>query len=256
MSLRASSSGMTYAALAIDGNLAQAHISLAYASFTYDWDWPAATRHFDQAIALDREAVMHHFFYPFYLSVAGRSEEAVSVARKALDGDPVSASASHTLAAQLALSRHDDEAIEQCRRTIELDPNYAAAYALLGGLFAAKGMYQEALPPTQQAATLTRGSALALANLGYVHARLGQREEARRILQQLAASSKERYTPGLAFAIVHVGLGENDQALSWLDKAYEERFNRLAYLRREPVWDPLRSDPRFTDLLRRINLPQ
>jgi len=243
-------------ALAIDGNLAQAHISLAYASFTYDWDWPAATRHFDQAIALDREAVMHHFFYPFYLSVAGRSEEAVSVARKALDSDPVSASASHTLAAQLALSRHDDEAIEQCRRTIELDPNYAAAYALLGGLFAAKGMYQEALPPTQQAATLTRGSALALANLGYVHARLGQREEARRILQQLAASSKERYTPGLAFAIVHVGLGENDQALSWLDKAYEERFNRLAYLRREPVWDPLRSDPRFTDLLRRINLPQ
>jgi len=243
-------------ALAIDGNLAQAHISLAYSSFTYDFDWPAATRHFDQAIALDREAVMNHFFYTFYLSVAGRSEEAVSVARRALDRDPVSASASHTLAAQLALSRHADEAIEQCRRTIELDPNYAAAYAVLGGVFAAKGMYKEALPPTQQAATLTRGSALALANLGYVHARLGQREEARRILLQLAAASKERYTPGLAFAIVHVGLGDNDQALSWLEKAYEERFNRLAYLRREPVWDPLRSDPRFIDLLRRINLPQ
>jgi serine/threonine-protein kinase len=117
-------------------------------------------------------------------------------------------------------------------------------------------MYQEALPPTQQAATLTRGSALALANLGYVRARLGQREAARRILQQLAAASKERYTPPLAFAIVHVGLGENDQALSWLENAYEERFNRLAYLRREPVWDPLRSDPRFTELLRRIDLPQ
>jgi len=243
-------------ALTIDGNLAQAHISLAYASFTYDFDWPAATRHFDQAIALDREAVMNHFFYPFYLSVAGRSEEAVSVARRALDRDPVSASASHTLAAQLALSRHADEAIEQCRRTIELDPNYAAAYAVLGGVFAAKGMYKEALPPTQQAATLTRGAALALANVGYVRARLGQREEARRVLQQLAAASKERYTPGLAFAIVHVGLGENDQALNWLEKAYEERFNRLAYLRREPVWDPLRPDPRFTDLLRRINLPQ
>ncbi len=243
-------------ALTIDGNLAQAHISLAYASFTYDWDWPAATRHFDQAIALDREAVMSHFFYPFYLSVAGRPEEAVSVARHALDRDPVSASASHTLAAQLALSRHVDEAIEQCRKTIELDPNYAAAYAVLGGVFAAKGMYREALPPTEMAATLTRGAALALANLGYVRARLGQREEARRILDQLAAASKERYTPGLAFAIVHVGLGENDQALSWLEKAYEERFNRLAYLRREAVWDPLRSDPRFTDLLRRIDLPQ
>jgi serine/threonine protein kinase/Tfp pilus assembly protein PilF len=243
-------------ALAIDGNLAQAHISLAYASFTYDFDWPAATKHFDQAIALDRDAVMNHFFYPFYLSVAGRLEEAVSVARQALDRDPVSASASHTLAAQLALSGRVDEAIEQCRRTIELDPNYAAAFAVLGGVFASKGRYEEALPPTQQAAALTRGSALALANLGYVHARLGQREAARRVLQQLAAASKERYTPGLAFAIVHVGLGENDQALSWLEKAYEERFNRLAYLRREPVWDPLRQDPRFIDLVRRINLPQ
>lgn len=103
---------------------------------------------------------------------------------------------------------------------------------------------------------LSRGAAMSLANLGNVRARMGQREEARRILQQLADTVKERYTPALAFAMVHVGLGENDRALNWLEKAYEERFNRLAYLRREPVWDPLRSDPRFIDLLRRINLPQ
>jgi serine/threonine protein kinase/Tfp pilus assembly protein PilF len=243
-------------ALEIDGNLAEAHISLAYGSFTYDWDWPAATRHFDRAIALNREAVINHPYYPFYLTVAGRSEEAISVARRALDRDPVSAALSHTLAVQLALSRHVDDAIEECRRTIELDPTFAVAYDVLGELFAAKEMYPEALSAIEKAVALNRGAALSLANLGYVRARFGQREEARRILQQLAAASNERYTPALAFAIVHVGLGENDEAFSWLEKAYEERFNRLAYLRREPVWDALRPDPRFNDLLRRINLPQ
>jgi tetratricopeptide (TPR) repeat protein len=243
-------------ALEIDGNLAEAHISLAYASFTYDWDWPAATRHFDQAIALNREAVMNHAYYPFYLTVAGRFEEAVSVARRALDRDPVSASLSHTLAVQLALSRRFEEAIEECRRTIDLDPNSAVAFDVLGYLFAAKGMYLEAVPAIEKAVALNRGAAQSVAYLGYVRARLGQREEARRILQQLAAASKGRYTPAAAYALVSVGLGENDQALSWLEKAYEERVNRLAYLRREPVWDPLRQDPRFEDLVRRIGLPQ
>ena len=97
---------------------------------------------------------------------------------------------------------------------------------------------------------------MSLANLGYVRARLGQRDEARRILQQLAQASKERYMPALAFAIVHLGLGENDETLAWLEKAYEERFNRLAYLRREGMWQPMRQNPRFPDLLRRINLPE
>ena len=123
-------------------------------------------------------------------------------------------------------------------------------------MLAAKGMYGEALPEMDKAVALTRGAAIPMADLGYVHARLGHREEARRILQQLAESAKARYTPALAFAVVHLGLGEHDQAMSWLEKAYQERFNRLAYLRREPIWDSLRADPRFFDLLRRIKLPQ
>ena len=243
-------------ALEIDGTLAEAHISLAWSSFTYDWDWPAATRHFDRAIVLNREAAINHSNYPFYLTVAGRFDEAIGVARRLVDRDPVSASLSHTLAVQLALSRHFDEAIEECRRTIELDPTFAVAYDVLGGLLASKGMYRAALPEAEKAVALTRGAAMPMADLGYVRARLGQREEAHRILQQLAEAAKQRYTPALAFAVVHLGLGENDQALNWLEKAYEERFNRVAYLRREPVWDSLRSDPRFIGLLRRINLPE
>jgi TolB-like protein/Tfp pilus assembly protein PilF/predicted Ser/Thr protein kinase len=243
-------------ALKIDDELAEAHISLAYASFTYEWDWPAATAHFDRALALDREAVLNHHYYAFYLTVAGRSEEAVTVARQAFDRDPLSASRSHTLAVQLALAGRRAEAIEECRRTIELDPSFAVAHEVLGGLLAGKGMYPEALATMQQAVALTRGGAMLLAGIGHVQARLGRPEEARRILQQLSETSKVRYTPALAFAVVHLGLGEHDEALSWLEKAYEERFNRLAYLRREPIWDPVRHDPRFQELLRRIDLPE
>jgi serine/threonine protein kinase/tetratricopeptide (TPR) repeat protein len=243
-------------ALEIDPNLAEAHISLGYASFTYDWDWPAATKHFTQAIALNREAVMTHGYYPFYLTVAGRDEEAIRTAKRAVDRDPVSAAASHTLAVQLALARRFDEAIQECRRTIDLDPNFAVAHDVLGGLLATKGMNREALAELEKAVALSRGAAIPLANLGYVRARVGDRAEARRVLEQLEAASKVRYTPALAFAIVQFGLGDKDQAFVSLERAYDERFNRLAYLRREPMWDALRPDPRFKDLVRRIGLPE
>jgi eukaryotic-like serine/threonine-protein kinase len=243
-------------ALEIDPNLAEAHISLGYASFTYDWDWPAATKHFTQAIALNREAVMNHGYYPFYLTVAGRYEEAISTAKRAVDRDPVSAAVSHTLAVQLALARRFDEAIQECRRTIDLDPNFAVAHDVLGGLLATKGMNREALAELEKAVALSRGAAMPLASLGYVRARVGDRAEARRVLEQLEAASKVRYTPALAFAIVQFGLGDKDQAFASLERAYDERFNRLAYLRREPVWDGLRPDPRFKELVRRIGLPE
>ncbi len=95
---------------------------------------------------------------------------------------------------------------------------------------------------------------MSLALLGYAHARLGERSQALRMLEQLEAASKQRYTPAFSFAVVYAGLGEKDQAFTWLEKAYEERASRLGYLKVEPLWDPLRSDPRFAELLRRIGL--
>jgi TolB-like protein/Tfp pilus assembly protein PilF/predicted Ser/Thr protein kinase len=243
-------------ALEIDSSLAQAHISLAYIGFTYDWDWSAATGHFDRAIALDREAVMDHVYYPFYLTVGGRSDEAIAVARRALDRDPISASLSHTLAVQLVLARRLEDGIEECRRTIELDSNFGFAYDVLGSALAARGRYLEALPVATKAVALSRGAALPLAGLGFIHARLGHIDEARRILQTLAPTSAQASRPAVALAVVHVGLGENARALDWLDTAYQERSIRLAYLRREPVWDALRQEPRFKELLSRISLPE
>ena len=243
-------------ALEIDGDLAEAHISLGYSSFSYDWDWPVATRHFERAMALNSASVINHRSYLFYLAVAGRSAEAVSVARRALDLDPVSPALSHYLAVQLYLARQFDDAIAEGKRTVDMDPNYGVAHEVLGASYAAKGMYREALPAMERASAMNRGNAISLAYLAYVRASLGDRSQALQILDQLAAASKQRYIPALSFAIVYVGLGDKDHAFTWLERAYQERFNRLAYLRREAVWDSIRTDPRFEDLLRRIGLPQ
>ncbi len=243
-------------ALAIDDELAEAHAALGYASFTYDWDWTAATKHFDRALALDATIVSNYSYYPFYLTVGGHSDEAIRVAKRALDRDPVSAALSHNLAVQLILAKQYDAAIEECRRTIDLDPGFGIAYEVMAGAYAAKGRYQEALPLMARAVEINPANAFAVGQLGSIRGRLGQRPEALHVLDQLTRAANERYVPALAYAVVHVGLGNTDLALDWLDKAYEERSNRLAYLGLEPVWEPLRSDARFNDLLRRIGLPR
>jgi serine/threonine protein kinase/Tfp pilus assembly protein PilF len=242
-------------ALEIDDGLAEAHVSLGYASFTYDWDWTAAGSHFRQALGANPSYVRNHAFYPLYLSSLGRFEEAVAVAKRALDLDPVSPGVSHVLAVQLYLSRQFDQAIQQCHKTVELDPNYAVAYAMLGQAYASKGLYREALPDLDKYLALSRGGAASLALFGYAHARLGERNEALRMLEELRALAKRSFVPAFSFALIYAGLEDKDQAFTWLEKACEERFNRLAYVNVEALWDPLRSDPRFAELLRRIGIP-
>ena len=242
-------------ALEIDDGLAEAHVSLGYASFTYDWDWVAAGKHFGQALAVNPSYVRNHAFYPLYLSALGRFEEAVTVAKRALDLDPASPAVSHVLAVQLYLARQFDQAIQQCHKTLEVDPNYEVAYAMLGQSYASRGSYREALPDLDKYFALSRGGAAALALLGYAHARLGERNEALRMLEELTAVSKRSYVPAFSFALVHAGLEGKDQAFAWLEKACEERFNRLAYVNVEALWDPIRSDPRFAELLRLVGIP-
>ena len=242
-------------ALEIDNHLGEAHVSLGYISYMYDWDWAAAGRHFERALTLNPAYSSAHTFYPFYLSSLGQSEEALAVAKRSLDLDPASPAVSHSLTVQLYLARQFDQAIEQSHKTLELDPNFAISYATLGEVYISKGMYREGLPQLETYYALSRGRAMSLALLGHAHARLGERSQALRILDQLEAASKERYTPAVSFAAVYAGLGEKDQAFAWLEKAYGERTSRLSYLKVEPLWDPLRSDPRFADLVRRIGLP-
>jgi tetratricopeptide (TPR) repeat protein len=172
-------------ALEIDNRLGEAHVSLGYISYMYDWDWPAAGKHFEQALMLNPAYSRAHTFYPFYLSSLGRSEEALAVAKHSLDLDPASPAVSHSLAVQLYLARQFDNAIAQAHKTLELDPNFAISYELLGEVYVSRGMYRESLPELEKYSALSRGRAMSLALLGYAHARLGERSQALRVLRQL-----------------------------------------------------------------------
>jgi TolB-like protein/Tfp pilus assembly protein PilF len=242
-------------ALEIDDHLAEAHVSLAYVNFIFDGDWSTAGKHFEQALALKPGYTGAHTFYAFYLSSLGRSEEALAVAKRALDHDPASPSISHSLAVQLYLARQFDQVIKQAHNTLEMDPHFAISYQVLGEAYLSKEMYREGLLALEQFSALSRSSATSRALLGYAHARLGEHSAALRLIEELDAASQHGFVPALLFALVYAGLDNQDKAFSWLEKAYEERFYRLAYLKVEPLWDPIRSDPRFADLLRRVGIP-
>ncbi len=242
-------------ALELDANRAEAHVSLAYASFTYDRDWAAAGRHFERARALNPAYVLGHAFYPLYLSSRGRSEESISVAKRALELDPAAAAVSHVLAVQLYLARFFDRAVQQCQQTLELDPNYEPAFAVLGQAYSLTGKNEEAVIEFEKSVAVTRRSSWALAQLAYARARSGARSQAIAIVEELEANSKDSFVPGLCFALAYTGLAEFDEAFTWLAKACEERHNRLAYIKVEALWDPLRSDSRFADLLRGFAIP-
>jgi TolB-like protein/Tfp pilus assembly protein PilF len=242
-------------ALEIDNDVAEAHVSMGYVSFTYDGDWAAAGKHFEQALALNPAYSRAHTFYPFYLSSLGRSEEALEVAKHALDLDPASPAVSHSLAVQLYLARKFERAIEQTHGTLDMDANFAISYAVLGEAYLAKGMYREGLSALEKYSVLSRRCSASLALLGYSQARLGERKQSIQLIDELKAASKECFVPALWFALIYAGLEEREQAFTWLERAVAERFNRLAYLKVEALWDPLRSDPRFADLLRRVGFP-
>jgi Tfp pilus assembly protein PilF len=197
-------------ALEMDDQLAEAHVSLGYASFTYDGDWLAAGKHFEQALALNPSYSRTHNFYAFYLSSLGRHEQALEVARFALDQDPASPAVSHSLTVQLYLARQFDQAIEQANQTLELDANFAIAYATMAEAYLSKAMYREALPALEKYVALSRRSAASLGLLGYSHARAGERSEALRLIEQLREASKHSFIPAFFFALVY-GIGRKGQ---------------------------------------------
>jgi tetratricopeptide (TPR) repeat protein len=148
------------------------------------------------------------------------------------------------------------QAVDQAHNTLEMDANFAISYAVLGEVYLAKGTYREGLLALEKYSALSRSSAASLALLGYSHARLGERSQALGMIEELKAASKQSFVPALFVALVYTGLEDKDQAFTWLEKTYDERLNRLAYLKVDALWDPVRSDPRFAELLRRIGIPR
>ncbi len=242
-------------ALEIDDRLAEAHVSLGMVGLVYDWDWPTAGKHFERSLALNPASPAAHLWYSNYLMALGRSDEALAEAKRAVDLDPVSPDLNHHIAWLLNMVRRSDEAIEQERKTLEMDPGFPPAHSVLAGAYLAKGMYREALAEAEKLSALSPGSPAALLSMASVHAGSGERSQALRELNELRALSKRRYVPSDYFAIVYLRLGDKDQAFTWLEKAYEERTGLLPWLKVSRTWDPLRSGPRFADLVRRMGFP-
>jgi TolB-like protein/predicted Ser/Thr protein kinase len=242
-------------ALEIDGNLAEAYSSLGYVSLVYDWDWEAAGNQLQRAIALNPSYPMAHQWYTVSFIARGRFDEALVENRRGLDLDPLSLLGNYQAATTHFYAKHYDLAIELANRTVEMDPAFPLTYGILGRAYASKGMYREALAEYERLWALTPNP-FALGWEGYVYARMGDRTHALELVSQLNALSKQRYVSPLALACIFSGLGDKDQAFLWLEKAYHERVSTLILIKIEPMFDPLRSDPRFTDLVRRVGIPQ
>ncbi|MGH9364577.1 MAG: protein kinase domain-containing protein [Thermoanaerobaculia bacterium] len=242
-------------ALELDDTLAEAHTALGLVRWAYDWDWAAAEKEFQRAIELNPGYATAHLRYGNYFCSLGRFDAAIAEDRRALELDPLSLVMNHVQGWPYHLSGRYDQAIERYRKTLEMDPNFARTHLRLGEVLAAKGLYREAIGEYEKFSALGGGSTIALALIGNARALAGERREALRTLEELTAESKRSYVPSFHFAIVHMGLGDKDQAFAWLDKAYEERSQFLVDLKFIPILDPLRSDPRFADLVRRVGLP-
>ncbi len=245
-------------ALQLDDTIVEAHTSLARVLAVYDWDWPAAEKEFKRAIELNPRYAPAHQWYGGYLSATGRFREADAEKDRALELEPLSLVINFEVGIASYFSRNYDQAIDQFQKTLELDANFPPPHTFLAAAYEQKGMFEEAIAASQKAITVTQGPAriLAMAGLGHVYAVSGRKTEARKILAELQRLSEHSYVQATDVALVYAGLDDKDKAFAWLDKAYEEHSFTLSNLKVEPRFDPLRSDPRFADLLRRIGLLQ
>jgi TolB-like protein/DNA-binding winged helix-turn-helix (wHTH) protein/Flp pilus assembly protein TadD len=241
-------------ALALDDNLAEAHASLAFALDLYGWDWETAETEYKRAIKLDPGYATARQWYSWHLMMMGRNSEGILELTKAESLDPLSLIISADMADALCVARLYDEAVQKSKKTLEMDPNFAIGHYELGQALEQKHMHDEAISEFQRAIELAGHSGAFDSNLGYAYAMSGRKEEAIKIVNDLEARHDQNPSADADIALIYVGLGDRDQAMISLNKACEARFKASILLR--PAFDPLRSDARFQDLLRRIGLPQ
>jgi len=241
-------------ALEIDGKLAEAHTSLAFVKFGYDWDWTEAERGFKQAIKLNPGYAFAHNFYAVLLSALGRFDEAFVHIKNAHELDPLSLPINTNLGWLLYLARRYDEAIEQYLRTIDLDEGFPLAHRRLAQTYEENQRYSEADAEFQKAAALSGEDIELLSARGHFYAVVGETNKARGVLTQLEDFAKSRYVPAYLVARVHLGLGNIDRVFELLETARDERYGYLAYLNVEPMFDGIRTDARFEELVRRVGL--
>ena len=233
-------------ALQIDDSLGEAHSALANVKEDYDWDWKGAEEEYKRAIELSPGHVLAHVSYSNLLFELGRLPEALSEARVAQQLDPLSAIANDNLSGVLYYAGEYDQAVEQCRKTLDIDPMSPQAHRHLGQVYVQKQFYGEAVSELKKAMELSRGSTEALAELGYVFGVSGKKDDARHVLLEIKSSPD---ASAYRLAIVYAGLAEKEKALEALKEAVNRRSPGVVHLKVSPVFQDLRSDERFQELL-------
>ena len=242
-------------ALALDETVGDAHAALAYVLHYYEWDWAGAEHEYRRALALNADDATARSHYAFLLGQQGRADESVTEARSAVESDPVSPLTRLTLVVMFVTARRFDTAVVEAQAAIiETDPN-SYSHIGLGFGFAGLGSYEEAVESFRQATNLGPGDPIPQSYLGWALGLAGRQQEALTILDDLERRRSQEYVGGVLLAWASLGLGDNDQAISWLQQAADERDGQMAFLNTWFLFDPLRSDPRFQALLRRMNFP-
>jgi len=243
-------------ALQLDDTLPQAHVALAGVRLYGDWDWAGAKSEFERAVALNGNDAEAHRRYSNYLLVSRHFEDALAEVQRAQALDPLSLAASVNVGWTLYFARQYDRAIEQCRKALDLDANSDGAHACLGWSYRAKGLRDEAIAELERAVALTNRDPSRLEGLARAYAVFDRKPEARKILRELAEDANQTYVSPYYFATIPAALGEEKEALSALDRALSERDIYVVWLDVDDVFDPLRQDPHFQELLRRVGFPR
>src|SRR6266849_3509419 len=241
-------------ALKLDSRLVEAHAVLGNVAMSYEWDFPAAEKEFKTALELNPNYPTAHEWYAHLLMVEGRFNEARAETRQALELDPATPLFHVVKAEILYHARRYDEAIDESLSVVKSHPDFVLAYYWLGCAYREKKMYPQAISTFERARRITGDWPFTVMALGHAQALAGNTVEATNALNQLAQMKQTRLVPDIYPAAIYVCLGDKDQAFHFLAAAYQERVDRLVYLKVEPMADPLRSDPRFDQLLAKICL--
>ena len=243
-------------ALELDDGLAEAHTALALIVQNHDWDWQTSEKEYRRAIELNPNYATAHHWYAEHLMRLGRFDEALSESERARQLEPLSLIIATDNGAILYYSRQYDRAITQFRTVLRKDPKFGQANGLITFAYVEKAMFAQALANTEMRRLYYGEAPWYWSALAYIYGRAGQPERARHELEKLQEVSRHEQLDQAIMLWAHLGMGDKEEALADLEKAYSEHFNVLTTLKVEPGFDPLRSDPRFQDLLRRVGLAQ
>jgi DNA-binding winged helix-turn-helix (wHTH) protein/TolB-like protein len=240
-------------ALGMDDGLAEAHATLGFIHFYYDWNGADAANEFRRALADNPNYAMAHSWYGESLAAGAHYPEAISESQRALEDDPLSLIIGSNAGWTLCLAGKHDQGIETLKKTIEIDPNFPRTHYRLGRAYEQSQLYDKAISELEQAVSLSGGDPYYKGSLGHAYAMANQPAQAGLVLQDLEVRGRQQYVPAYAIALIYAGLGENDRAFDWLQKAYADRSTSMAYFNVDPELSSLHSDPRFQRLSQRIN---